>query len=98
LHRAVDEKAGAIGAFDLPIAPEIEKDSGMAERPTVAIAGSNRLVNVDGFERAHMRLGSGVGAGPRLIVLRSMMIRFAAPQSTIPFREQLRACGIDENA
>jgi hypothetical protein len=27
----------------------------MAHRPTSAIAGSDRLVNVDGFERAHVR-------------------------------------------
>ena len=30
--------------------------------------------------------------------LTSTMIRFAAPQSTIPSRKQSRACGIDENA
>ena len=65
MHRAVDKETGAIGAFDLPIAPEIEKHSGVAEHPTAAIAGSNRLVDVDGFERAHMRLGHGFGAGLR---------------------------------
>ena len=65
MHRAVDKKTGAIGAFDLPITPEIEKHSGMAERPTATIAGSDRFVDVDSFERAHMRPGNGVGADPR---------------------------------
>lgn len=65
MHRAVDKETGAIRAFDLTVAPEIEKDSRVAEHSTAAIAGSNRLVNVDGFERAHMRLGNGLGAGPR---------------------------------
>jgi hypothetical protein len=30
--------------------------------------------------------------------LTSTMIRLAAPQSTIPSRKQMRACGIDKNA
>jgi hypothetical protein len=63
LHRAVDKQAGAIRAFDLPIAPEIEKDPRMAERPTTAIAGSDSLINVDGFEGPHRRPENGAGAG-----------------------------------
>jgi hypothetical protein len=94
LHRAVDKEAGAIGALDLTVAPEIEKDSRVPERPTAAIAGSNRVVNVDGFERAHMRLRNGLGTARAADRLRSMMIRFAASQATIAFR----GCGIDENA
>jgi hypothetical protein len=70
----------------------------MAERPTATIAGSNRLVNVDGFERAHIRQGNDVGVARAADRLTSMMIRFAAPQSTTPCRKQIRACGIDENA
>jgi hypothetical protein len=70
----------------------------MAERPAATIAGSNRLVNVDGFERAHMRLGNGVGADPHGWPLTSMMIRFAARQSMTASTTQLRARGIDENA
>jgi hypothetical protein len=68
----------------------------VAERPTAAIAGSNRLVNVDGFERAHMRLGNGWVLAREADRLTSMMIRFAARQSTIPSRKL--PCGIDENA
>ena len=55
MHRAVDEEAGTIGALDLPFMAEFEIDPGMVERP--AIAGSDRLINVDGFERPHMRPG-----------------------------------------
>ena len=98
MHSAVDKETGAIGAVDLPVAPEIEKDSGMAERPATAIAGGNRLVNVDGFERAHMRLEMIWVLACAADRSTSTMIRFAAPQSTIPSRKQSRACGIDENA
>jgi hypothetical protein len=94
LHRAVDKETGAIGAFDLTVAPEIEKHPGVAERPSVTIAGSNRLVDVDGFERTHMRLEMVYVLARATDDLTSMMIRFAASQSMIPFR----ACGIDESA
>ena len=63
LHRAVDKEPGAIGAFDLPIAPQIEKDPRVAERPTAAIAGSDSLINVDGFEGPHRRPENSAGAG-----------------------------------
>jgi hypothetical protein len=98
LHRAVDKETGAIGAFDLAVTPEIEKDSRVAEYPTATIAGSNRLINVDGFERTHMRLEMICVLACAADRLTSTMIRFAAPQSTIPSRKQSRACGIDENA
>src|ERR1700757_721335 len=62
LHRAVDEEAGAIRALDLPCRAEIEIDPRMAERTAAAIAGSDRLVDVDGFERTHMRPGSASDA------------------------------------
>src|SRR5260370_41130192 len=65
LHRAVDKKAGAIGAFDLPIAPEIEKDRRMAERPTAAIAGSDGIINVDGFEGTQWRPENGAAMDTR---------------------------------
>jgi hypothetical protein len=35
----------------------------MAERPTTAIAGSDSLINVDGFEGPHRRPENGAGAG-----------------------------------
>ena len=57
LHRAVDKQTGAIRAFDLPIGTETEEDPGMAERLVAAIAGSDRPVDVDGFERSHIRPG-----------------------------------------
>jgi hypothetical protein len=98
LHRAVDKEAGAIRTFDLAVTPEIEKDSGMAERPAAAIAGSNCLVNVDGFERAHMRLEMVWVLACTADDFTSTMIRFAAPQSMAPSRTQRRARGIDENA
>jgi hypothetical protein len=94
LHRAVDKETGAIGAFDPTVAPEIEKDSRVAECSTAAIAGSNRLIDVDGFKRTHMRLEMMWVLACAADRLTSMMIRFAASQSTIPFR----ACGIDESA
>ena len=98
LHRAVDKETGAIRAFDLPIAPEIQKDPRMAERPTAAIASSDSLINVDGFERPHRRPENGGGRWPRRAAdhMTSMMIRFAARQSKIRrSRTQLRARGID---
>jgi hypothetical protein len=45
-----------------------------------------------------MRLGNGSVLVREADRLTSMMIRFAGPQSTIPSRKQMRACGIDENA
>ena len=70
----------------------------MAERLITAVAGSDRLVNVDGFERAHMRLEMEWVLARTADDFTNMMIRFAARQSMIPSGEQLRAGGIDENA
>jgi hypothetical protein len=67
----------------------------MAERPAAAIAGSDRLVNVDGFERAHMRLEMEWVLARTADDFASMMIRFAARQSITPSTAQLRGCGID---
>jgi len=55
LHCAIDEETGTVRAFDLPVVPEIEKDPGVTQRPAAAIAGGDRLINVDGFERPHVR-------------------------------------------
>ena len=97
MHRAVDKKTGAIRALDLPVVSKVEKDPGMAERPAAAIAGRDRLVNVDGFERAHMRLEMVWVLARTADDFTSMMIRFAARQSITPSRSQLRGRGIDDN-
>jgi hypothetical protein len=61
---------------------EIEEDPGMAERPAAAIAGSHSLVNVDGFERPHMRPEhSGRATKCPADHSSNPMIRIAAPQS-----------------
>src|SRR6185437_390183 len=55
LHRTVDEEPGAVRALDLSLVSEIEEHPGVAERPAAAVAGGDRLVNVDGFKGSHMR-------------------------------------------
>jgi hypothetical protein len=69
----------------------------MAKRPAAAIAGSDCLVNVDGFERAHMRLEMVWVHARTAEDFASTMIRLAARQSMTRSKSQLRDRGLGEN-
>ena len=97
LHRAIDKEPGAIGALDLSGRGEIEIHPRMAERPFAAVANGDRPVDVDGFERPHMRSGNSRGRERPAERLTGTMIRFAARQSITPSsRTERRARGSNE--
>src|SRR5262249_20103185 len=82
--RTTDEETRAIRTLDLPGRAKIEIALGMTERSAVAIAGGDRLIDVDGFERPHLRPGK---CSPDLKAsgwwLKHPMIRITAAQSML---------------
>ena len=84
MDRAIDEETRTVGTLDFAVMPEIEKDPRMPERPAAAVAGGDRLINVDGFKRPHVRLKSTPGREGAKQSFEGLMIRIAARQSTAP--------------
>src|SRR5438270_10875390 len=83
-HRAVDEAARAIRAFDPAGRRQVQIDAGMAERSVAAIARRHHLIDLDDLENRHQPIREAA-AGGAIDRAGGRMIAVVAGQSMIRY-------------